>query len=101
MKLGISMSINVAKIDKSRLFEGKNGAKYLNLTSFIDTNVTGQYGDHGTIKQSTTKEERESGVQTEILGNVKVFYTGESTQAEPQRNAKPGDDDLEDCNLPF
>jgi len=73
-KIGISIKLDVTKIDKSRIFEGKKG-RYLDLTTFIDTSNEGEYGDHGFISQSTSKEERESGVQTPILGNVKVFFS--------------------------
>ena len=75
MKIGISIKIDVTKVDKSRLYTGKNGAKYLDLTTFIDTDNESQYGDHGFISQSVSKEEREQKVQTAILGNTKVFYS--------------------------
>jgi len=72
-KLGINIKIDVSKIDKARLFKGNKGV-YMDLTTFIDTQVEGKYGDHGFISQSTDKEEREAGVQTPILGNCKVFF---------------------------
>jgi len=74
-KLGISVKIDLNKIDESRIFHGKNGARYLDLSTFIDTEKESQYGDHGFISQATTKDERDAGVQTPILGNSKVFYT--------------------------
>lgn len=88
MKIGVNIKIDVNKIDKDRLFKGQKGT-YLDLTTFIDTDNAGQYGDHGMISQATTKEEREQGVKTPILGNCKVFYKGESenqghSQAPPQ-----------------
>jgi len=91
MKIGLSVKIDVSKINKDRLFKGEKGT-YLDLTTFIDTENAGQYGDHGFIAQSVSKEEREAGVKGEILGNVKVFFTDESDgqgyqtapQAEPQ-----------------
>jgi len=82
-KLGISIKIDVSKIDKDRLFKGAKGV-YMDLTTFIDTQVEGQYGDHGFISQSTDKEEREAGVQTPILGNCKVFFVEESEAAPGQ-----------------
>jgi len=72
-KLGISIKIDVTKIDKSRIFEGKKG-KYLDLTTFIDTDNVDQYENNGFISQETTKDERDKGIQTPILGNCKVFY---------------------------
>ena len=73
-KLGISIKIDVTKIDKSRIFEGQKG-KYIDLTTFIDTDNPGQYGDHGFISQSVNKQEKEAGIKTPILGNSKVFYS--------------------------
>lgn len=72
-KIGISLKIDVTKIDKSRLFQGAKG-KYLDLTCFIDLNQQDQYGNNGFISQSVTKEEREQNIQTPILGNTKVFF---------------------------
>lgn len=77
MKIGLSVKIDVTKIDKSRLFKGEKGT-YLDLTTFIDTSNPDKYENHGFISQSVTKEEREQLVRTPILGNVKVFYQGES-----------------------
>ena len=68
----IAIKIDVTKIDKSRLFQGKNGAQYLDATVFVNEEQ-GQYGDNGMVTQSVSKEERESGVKGAILGNVKVL----------------------------
>ena len=80
MKVGISVRIDVTKIDKSRLYKGAKGT-YLDLTTFVDTEKQDQYENNGFISQSLTKEEREAKYQTPILGNVKVFYTDSSTTA--------------------
>ena len=99
MKIGISIKIDVTKIEKARLFTGKNGAKYLDLTTFIDTDNPSQYG--------------EQKVQTAILGNTKVFYSdlpqaqaqsgGFQQQAAPQaapQQAPPMAADFDD-DIPF
>ena len=62
MKIGLSVKIDVTKIDKKRLYAGKKGT-YLDLTTFINTDETNEYGDHGFISQSLDKEEREQGLQ--------------------------------------
>ena len=93
-KIGISIKLDVTKIDKTRLFKGKKGT-YLDLTTFIDTENEGQYGDHGFISQSVDKEERENGVQTPILGNCKVFFTEEGNKTPaPAASGAPFDDDI-------
>ncbi len=92
MKVGLSVRIDVTKIDKERLYKGEKGT-YLDLTTFVDTDEQDQYENNGFISQSVDKEEREKGVQTPILGNVKVFYTdGES--APVQSNSAPITEDI-------
>jgi hypothetical protein len=97
MKLGLSVSIDVTKIDKSRIIEGKKG-KYLDLTTFVNLEKQDQYGNNGFISQSTSKEERESDIQTPILGNVKVFYKGDGQQS--GGSPAPVSND-EDDTIPF
>ena len=98
MKLGINIKIDVSKIDKARLFKGAKGV-YMDLTTFIDTENEGQYGDHGFISQSTDKEEREAGVQTPILGNCKVFFV-EGGQAAPAQTPVAATEGFND-EIPF
>ena len=92
MKVGLSVRIDVTKIEKERLYKGSKGT-YLDLTTFVDTDEVDQYDNNGFISQSVDKEEREQGVKTPILGNVKVFYTdGES--APIQSNSAPITEDI-------
>ncbi len=108
MKIGISIKIDVTKIDKARLFKGEKGT-YLDLTTFIDTDNPGQYGDHGFISQSVSKEEKAQKVQTTILGNCKVFFNEGSQQAhaggvqQAQQAAQPAPqaDEFIDDEIPF
>lgn len=86
-KIGISIKIDVKKIDKARLFAAQSGASYLDLTMFLDPNSEGQYGDHGFITQSVSKEERDGGVQMPILGNGKIFYGLQELKGAGQQQA--------------
>ena len=70
--LGVSLRIDVTKIDKEKLYKGAKGT-YLDVTTFIDTDTPDQYGNNGMVTQSTTLQEREAGVKGAILGNNKVF----------------------------
>jgi hypothetical protein len=70
----IAVKIDVTKIDKSHLFEGKNGAKYLDVI-LIET-PDNRFGNHYMAAQSVSKEARESGVKGPILGNGKVVGKG-------------------------
>ena len=107
-KLGLRVRIDLSKIDKSSLFKVEKGI-YLDLTTFIDLGQQDKYGNNGFISQSTSKDERQSGVQTPILGNVKVFYNdvqqgrninsqqnqqGQSGSQSPQDNPLDFDDDI-------
>jgi len=104
MKLGLSIKIDVSKIDKARLFKGEKGT-YLDLTTFIDIDNPGEYGDHGFISQSVTKDERENKVQTPILGNVKIFFNDANSQQsqQPAQQAQSNEtkDEFYDDSLPF
>jgi|TARA_R110000796_G_scaffold230784_1_gene348561 hypothetical protein len=84
--VGISASIDVSKIDKTKLIKGKKGT-YLNITAFVDIDNKDQYDNNGMITQSVTSEERESGAKGVILGNTKVFWQGESKA--PAKNNLP------------
>jgi len=84
MKLGISIKIDVKKILKERLFQGAKGT-YIDLTTFIDTDNLDQYDNNGFISQSVSKDERDQGVKTPILGNCKVFFN-DSQQAPQQQS---------------
>ena len=88
MKIGLSVKLDVKKIDKARLFEGEKGT-YLDLTTFIDLDELDQYGNNGFIAQSVSKEEREQGVKGNILGNVKVFFNDTNPQQQHPNTPQP------------
>ena len=98
MKVGISVRIDVTKIDKSRLYKGAKGT-YLDLITFVDTDQQDQYENNGFISQSLTKDEREAKYQTPILGNVKVFYTDGAAKA-PAIASNPTIEEMDE-ELPF
>lgn len=87
MKIGISISIDVSKIEKARLYKGKKGV-YLDLTTFIDLDNKDQYENNGFISQTVSKDERASGIQTPILGNCKVFFTDSNSSVPGQQHAQ-------------
>jgi len=97
MKIGLSVRIDVTKIDKARLYAGAKGT-YLDLTTFVDTDQQDQYENNGFISQSVDKEERGSGVKTPILGNVKVFFN-DGAQSAPQ--SAPQNQAVIDEDIPF
>ena len=86
----INLSINLDKIDKTKIIAGKKG-KYLNLTVGANRDGEDQYGNTHYIFQSQSKEEREGGAEKNYLGNGKEFVFDNSTPA-PATNGS--DDDL-------
>ena len=111
----ITLSIDVTLIEKARLVEGKKLnkknvlPKYLSL-ALIPSKPT-QFGDRRDenthiVFQSTSKEERESGVRGDILGNAKEMG-GRSQQSAQQSSQQPvnqsGQDEIqmEDSGVPF
>ena len=69
----ISGNIDLTKIDKSKIYEGKKG-KYYPITVVLN-NEPGNYGDSGYIQTEQTKEERDAKQPKTFLGNVKVVWT--------------------------
>ena len=55
-KLGVNFTLDVTKIDKARIFQGKTG-KFIDLTAFIDPEKENQQGNHGVITHNLSKEE--------------------------------------------
>jgi hypothetical protein len=86
--------IDVTRIDKSRLFEGKKGT-YLDF-ALIDT-PNNQYGDDFMIVQDISKEEREAGKKGEVLGNAKIIQAGGQRHEEPATATTQEEPD----NVPF
>ena len=104
-KVGLNLSVDVTKLDKSKFYEGKNGAKYANLTVFVDSSPD-QYGQNGGIIEQQTKEEQDAGNSKNYVGNAKIFWTmdadnfrQQSKQQAPAHH-QPPTDDFED-DIPF
>lgn len=71
----LSASINVAKIDSTKLIDGRTG-KFLNVTITINDEVD-KYGNNASIFESQSKEEREAKTPKNYLGNGKVIWTSD------------------------
>ena len=84
-KIALSLKIDLSKMDMARIFNGKNGAQYLDCTIFVNQTELDQYGNSGMITQDVNKEEKANGVKGNILGNGKVFWV-ENGQAPQQAN---------------
>lgn len=89
----IAAKIDVNKIEKHRLFEGKNGAKWLDVV--LIATPDNKYGNSHVVVQSVTKEERQAGVRGPILGNAKEVGGGNGNdRSAPSPRGKNKDDDI-------
>ena len=98
----IATSIDLTKIPKDKIINGKKG-KYIPITITLNDEVD-QFGNQGPVVVEQSKEEREAKVAKTYLGNVKVVWTnGDNVAAAPRTDqpqqaqpvAQPADD------LPF
>lgn len=96
----IQASIDLTRIDESKIKQHANGAKYYPI-SIIINDQKDQYGNDVAITTNQTKEERESGQKKTYIGNGKIVYTkapeggGEPTQGASSESSDTGND------LPF
>ena len=82
----IATSIDLTKIPKDKIYEGKKG-KYLPITITINDEVD-QFGNQGPVIVQQSKEEREAKTEKVYLGNVKVVWTnGDNVDAAPRDGA--------------
>lgn len=86
----INVSINVSKVDKSKLYEGKQG-KYLNLTLIPSKS---EYGDYMVV-QSVSKEDRAAGIKGAILGNGKLV------EPKSSRPTPTPENQVDNSDIPF
>lgn len=94
----ISIKIDVMKIDKARLFAGKNGAKYLDVLLIESPN--NEYGNDYVAVQEVSKEERNAGKRGAILGNARVLVKKNPAQEESSHSEESGYSEArEDCPI--
>ena len=79
----IRIKIDVTKIDKARIFEGKKG-KYIDVTLVPRKDGADEYGNNYVAIQDVSKEERQAGAKGPILGNAKIL-DAKVQGAAPQR----------------
>ena len=88
------------EVTASQLFEGKNGALYLDLTLFASTND--QYGNDWRINQDLPRALRDGGAKGAILGNGKNKTIGGGSPApKPAASHGAAPDGNIDEDVPF
>lgn len=69
----INVSIDLNRIDKSKIKNHTNGAKYYAMTLLINDEPD-QYGNDVAVIDTQSKEEREAKEKRNYLGNGKTVY---------------------------
>lgn len=82
----LKYKIDVTKIEKKYLFDGKKG-KYLSGLFVSNKDGKSKWGDDGFIVQDAPKEARENGERGPIIGNWR--YLEPATQPERQTERQP------------
>ena len=99
----IATSIDLTKIPKDKIIEGKKG-KYLPITVTINDEVD-QFGNQGPVVVQQSKDERDAKTEKVYLGNVKVVWTnGDNVDVAPRDNvpaAAPQQSQQAVNDLPF
>jgi hypothetical protein len=94
-----NISIDLTKIDKDRILEHKNGAKYYSLDVIIN-DTANEWGQDVSVKQSQTKEEKERKDKFIYIGNGKVVYRKDTVPA-PKNEIPAKINEQPDNDLPF
>ena len=84
-------SVDVTKISKDKLVKGKKGT-YAPIIVWTNDEPD-QFGNHASIQENLSKEEREAGVKPNYIGNLKLAE-GSTASAAPK-------DNTEEEDLPF
>lgn len=84
----ISASIDLTKIDKTKIVNHKNGGAYYNIDIFIKDEKD-QYGNDCAISQSQSKEQREAKEKKVYIGNGKSVWDGNASSKSEERTDLP------------
>ena len=93
----IQMSIDVTKIDKSKLKDGK----YLNVS--ISVNDETKFDNNVSMCYNQSKEERESGAKKTYFANGRVIWTNNIIKVAEKsiQNDLPSSNAVAETDLPF
>ena len=70
----IGASIDLTKIDKSKIITGKTGAQYYNITIIVNDEPN-QYGKDVAVQNEQTKEQRLAKEKPTYIGSGKVVWS--------------------------
>lgn len=101
MKQLITLTIDVEKINKAKLYKGKKGT-YLTMTYYYDSEKD-KFENNGMIVEQQSKEEKDKGIKSTILGNAKIVWSEEQDRKMylDNKKAKVSTNTIDDTDLPF
>jgi hypothetical protein len=82
----IVVSIDLTKIDKSKIVDGKNGQKYYSLV-VDELRTPDKYDNTHTVYQNQSKDERTAKAPKVYIGNGKEFKFNQQTAPQQQQSA--------------
>jgi hypothetical protein len=91
----INLSIDLSKVDKSKLVDGK----YLNTQVFI--NDESKYGNNVSMAYSQSKEQREAKEPKQYIANGKVVYVNNGIVVAEKEVENVANEPKKDDSLPF
>jgi hypothetical protein len=91
----LNLSIDLSKVDKSKLVDGK----YLNTQVFINDET--KYGNNVSMAYSQSKEQREAKEPKQYIANGKVVYVNNGIVVAEKEVENVVNNTKEDSNLPF
>jgi hypothetical protein len=101
MSIEFKAKIDVLKVLKQYLFQGKSG-KYLDIVCFVNKDGKTQYGDDGFIVQEISKEARQNGEKGPIIGNWRwMEEKPKASTPAPAPKAAPEKQEDPDSDIPF
>jgi hypothetical protein len=91
----LNLSIDLSKVDKGRLVDGK----YLNTQIFINDET--KYGNNVSMAYSQTKDERDAKTPKQYIANGKVVWTDNVIKVAEKEVENVANDPKKDDSLPF
>lgn len=91
MSKKITLSIDVSKINKEKIYKGKVGT-WLNLDCWIDEDATEDW-KKVSLSQSLSKEEKDAGEKRNYVGGGKLAY-GWDESSEPSGGSSVTDEEI-------
>ena len=95
----INVSINLDKLDKTKIIKGKKG-NYYQLTLSVQ-DETSQFGDNASVYDSQSKEEREAKANRNYVGNGSVIWTDGNIVAAERKQQPAQEPAVEEADFPF